>query len=434
MSAVVNRRTSIHIGLLIAVLYCSPPIAGASEWQVPFGGNAYCTSSAHTSGRLNAAGLNWQDPADVWSVYIHVNRPARLQLSLDAVADRSAQLQISCPGTAVTCSIDAATAGPHPIGQIDATGPGYLRLDFRGISKTGNTFGTLKNLIITSAVPELTVSFVRSNQDNMFYWGRRGPSVHLTWAVPRDVNVEYAFTELLVPEGEDQIGSYFMANGFGEGYFGMQVNSQSERRILFSVWSPWSTDNPDEIPEDHRVLTVARGAGVHIGEFGNEGSGGQSYLVHPWKAGVTCRFLTRVQPADDNSTVYTSWFSDSTAGEWRLIASFRRPKTQTSLKSFHSFLENFTPATGHLSRRVHYSNIHVRDTSGKWHACTSARFSTDATGSQQHRLDFSGGADADHFFLQNCGFFNDPVKPGTRFQLSPATALSSPPQLPEQPR
>jgi hypothetical protein len=47
--------------------------------------------------------------------------------------------------------------------------------------------------------------------------------------------------EITVPVGQDPIGSYFMANGFGEGYFGFQVNSKTERRVLFSVWSPFRT-------------------------------------------------------------------------------------------------------------------------------------------------------------------------------------------------
>lgn len=268
----------------------------------------------------------------------------------------------------------------------------------------------------------------------MFYWGRRGPSVHLTYTVPQDLDIEYAYSELQVAPGDDQIGSYFMANGFSQGYFGMQVNSAAERRVLFSVWSPYSTDNPKEIPEDQRVKTLARGSDVRIGEFGNEGSGGQSYLVYPWKAGSVCRFLTRVQPDVDNHTIYTCWFSDSPSSEWRLIASFRRPKTQTHLKGFHSFLENFNPATGHLTRGVRYQNVQVRDTQGRWHSCTSARFSTDATGSQKHRLDYTGGAADSHFFLRNCGFFENDIQPGTRFELpvppaSPAI-LTLPPHPP----
>ncbi|MFM8725266.1 MAG: DUF3472 domain-containing protein, partial [Planctomycetaceae bacterium] len=154
-----------------------------------------------------------------------------------------------------------------------------------------------------SDTADLKLDFVRDNQGNMFYWGRRGPSVHLGYTVPRDLPLEYACTELTVPEGQDTIGSYFMANGFSEGYFGMQVNSASERRILFSVWSPFQTDDPKSIPAEQRIVTLASGPDVHIGEFGNEGSGGQSYLVHPWKAGTVCRFLTRVQPdAGSNTT------------------------------------------------------------------------------------------------------------------------------------
>ena len=55
-----------------------------------------------------------------------------------------------------------------------------------------------------------------------------------------------------------------MANGFGEGYFGMQVNGPSERRVLFSIWSPFRTDNPREIPADQRIVALGKGNGVHL--------------------------------------------------------------------------------------------------------------------------------------------------------------------------
>ena len=74
-----------------------------------------------------------------------------------------------------------------------------------------------------------------------------------------------------MPAGGDVIGSYFMADGFAHGYFGMQVNSEKERRILFSVWSPYNTQNPDEIPQDQRIELLKKGDGVHTGKFGNEG-------------------------------------------------------------------------------------------------------------------------------------------------------------------
>jgi len=427
-----GQQIHLLLTLFTAASCLSTGAVECGDWRVPFGGNAFRTAPVPGNGNLRASGLNLENPDDVWSVYVHVDRPAQLELRLDATADRSSTVRVDCGDNTFTPALSASAQEPAALGQVAASGPGYLRFDFRGVTKAGDSFGTLRNLLISSITPELNVSFVRDNQGNMFYWGRRGPSVHLRYNVPPNVTLEYAYSELLVPEEEDQVGSYFMANGFEEGYFGMQVNSETERRILFSVWSPYKTDDPRKIPESQRVLTVARGDGIHVGEFGNEGAGGQSYLVHPWKAGVTCRFLTRVQQAEDNFTVYTSWFSESPDAPWRLIASFRRPNTQTSLTGFHSFLENFNPATGHLSRRVEYRNVHVRDTNGNWHACTAARFSTDATGSQKHRLDFAGGVGADHFFLQNCGFSNSSTKPGSRFELNLSANVVNPPLLPDQ--
>ena len=42
------------------------------------------------------------------------------------------------------------------------------------------------------------------------------------------------------------------------------------------------------------------------GEFGNEGSGGQSYLIYPWIAGQTYKVLVRAQPNESaNTTDFT---------------------------------------------------------------------------------------------------------------------------------
>ena len=206
-----------------------------------------------------------------------------------------------------------------------------------------------------------------------------------------------------------------MANGFSQGYFGIQVNSSTERRVLFSVWSPYKTDNPREIPEDQRIETLGQGPEVTIGQFGNEGSGGQSYLRYPWEAGRTYRFLTEVRPDGAGKSIYTCWFGDKAKNEWRLIASFRRPKTDTYLTGFHSFIESFSPTYGYIGRRAHYGNTWVRDTEGQWHQCLNARFSVDATANGRHRLDYQGGAIDGAFYLRNCGFFSPTAKPGDTF-------------------
>jgi len=261
----------------------------------------------------------------------------------------------------------------------------------------------------------------------MFYWGRRGPSVHLNYQLPKDTPLTYAYSEITVPTGQDSIGSYFMANGFREGYFGFQVNSRTERRVLFSVWSPFRTDDPSKIPAEDRVKTLAKGDGVRAQDFGNEGSGGQSFLVYPWKADVTYRFLTEVKPDGDGNTRYTSWFGDKQAGEWRLIATFQRPKTDKHLTGFHSFLENFAPDFGHQERSAHYGNQWVRDSDGRWYEITRAKFTGDNTARGRHRLDYAGGSEDGYFFLRNCGFFEQHVSLDQEFERD--STKSQPPEI-----
>ena len=77
-----------------------------------------------------------------------------------------------------------------------------------------------------------------------------------------------------------------------------------------------------------------------LNEFGGEGSGGQSYLVYPWQAGVTLhtllflptptanfilsiyRFWLKVTPDGKGNTVYNCYFFDYKVRKWLLIASF----------------------------------------------------------------------------------------------------------------
>ena len=215
------------------------------------------------------------------------------------------------------------------------------------------------------------------------------------------------YCEVEVPEDFDQLGTYAMANGFGEGYFGMQVNSDTERRILFSVWSPYNTQNPNDIPEEQRIKLLKSGEGVHVGEFGNEGSGGQSYWVYPWKAGVNYSFLNSIEPDGNGNTIYSAYFKDPEVNQWKLIASFLRPQTNTWYTHPYSFLENFNPEEGHNTRKAYYNRVWARDTGGQWHNLNKAIFTTDDIGRREYRLDYKGGVEFSRYYLMHCGFFND---------------------------
>jgi hypothetical protein len=64
----------------------------------------------------------------------------------------------------------------------------------------------------------------------------------------------------------------------------------------------------------------------------------------------------------------------------------------------------------------YHCNQWARDTDGKWHELTKARFSGDDIARRQYRLDYAGGAKGGAFFMRNGGFFTESVELGSAFQ------------------
>ncbi|MEN2402765.1 DUF3472 domain-containing protein [Flavobacterium sp. MC2016-06] len=385
--------------------------------SLPLAGNAFSSKHIDGSNTITENGIeNWTDSDEVFTVFFKISQAGTFQITVEESVEvyGKSELEFSINNETkkvkFTASKKAVIAGTWAVNTA-----GYAALKIKGISKTGDRFPSINRLTITSPDYNNKISYVPNNEGNFYHWGRRGPSVHLNYQVPENTNAEWYYNELTVPVNEDKIGSYFMADGFGEGYFGIQVNSASERRVLFSVWSPFNTDDPNSIPELHKIKMLKKGEDVHTGEFGNEGSGGQSYLQYNWKAGNTYKFLLHGIPQSNNSTNYTAYFFAPELDKWLLIASFNRPETNTYLKRFHSFLENFVPEEGDLSRKVLFNNQWVCDEKGIWTEINAARFTTDNTGAKEYRMDFAGGTDKGSFYLKNGGFFNNATTPKTIF-------------------
>ncbi len=376
---------------------------------VPVGGNTFTSENNRGSRNINKDGIvNWSDEKINFTTYVRIAQPGKLKLSINLkVPEGKSRLKVTIQGRAKEIDVQVNTPSDLYVGEWNIKDTGYISCNIAGVSKSGSVFADIANLVLVGSAINEKTAYVKDNEGNFFYWGRRGPSVHLGYTMPTDIEAEWFYNEVTVPEKQDVIGSYFMADGFAEGYFGFQVNSSSERRILFSVWSPFKTDNPQQIPEDQKIKMLKKGDDVHTGEFGNEGSGGQSYLRYNWKAGSTYRFLLHGKPVDSTHTVFTAYFYTPETNKWLLIASFKRPKTTTYLKRLHSFLENFSPDQGNIERRVLFNNQWVRDSKGQWLELNKARFTGDNTAAKGYRMDYSGGVNKNAFYLRNCGFFSD---------------------------
>ncbi len=246
--------------------------------HLPLAGNTWAQGSS-TDGKLitNAGIENWTNKEFQFNTYLRVNRPGSVKIKVKAKTNGQSRLQLSISNVKKELLVKEKDYQVYDAGTWKIKDTGYIKITLSGIGKTGNTFADITEYEINGTAVNEKTAYVKNNEDNYFYWGRRGPSVHLSYDVSKiNGDVEWFYNEITVPVGNDPIGSYFMANGFAEGYFGIQVNSPTERRILFSVWSPYKTDDPKEIPDDKKIILLKKGKGVHTGEFGNEGSGGQA--------------------------------------------------------------------------------------------------------------------------------------------------------------
>ncbi|MEG2156555.1 MAG: DUF3472 domain-containing protein [Bacteroidaceae bacterium] len=389
-------------------------------YTIPAHGNSYITSNANASQeglmhRDNNLGKEkktvatvgndgiffLEDTKSIASTYFFIVRPATPKLSIEVKGVGT--LLVRYAKQTFRIKVKADKWETRKVGKIKVEKTGYAQVNFQCIGEATGQRLQIRNLLLDGLdVPPLFI-----HPDFSTHFGRRGPSVHLQYRLPKKTNTEWFYNEVTVPQDGDVIGSYYCAQAFDGGYFGFQNNSRTERRVLFSIWSPFETQNPQLIPEDSRVKLLRKGERTKIGEFGNEGSGSQSYLLYPWKAGNTYRFLLHVKPNGDNTTNYTAYFYAPEEKQWILISEFRRPKTNLWIQGEYSFVENFSPEQGYKTRRANFGNVWSCSDKGEWQPIKEATFTNDNTGHSGIRVDYLGGISNQSFFLQMGGFFGN---------------------------
>ncbi|CAO3650708.1 unnamed protein product [Cunninghamella blakesleeana] len=192
-------------------------------------------------------------------------------------------------------------------------------------------------------------------------------AVHNWWSVPQNFgDINELQSSIRVPANSDPITTYWMANGWVRGYMGMQHNTDTERRFLFSVW-----DNG----HNSKVDTIQVGQDVVDENFGGEGTGAHGYLKVDWKTGETVHFrVTASVDAPNNATTYTGYYKRQGQNDWNLIVSYKAEQTITWLSSPYGFLENFGSDSSTL-REGFWGNFSITNTNGQTYKPTSMSFS-----------------------------------------------------------
>ncbi len=237
---------------------------------------------------------------------------------------------------------------------------------------------------------------------------RAARSVHLSYTAPKAV---LFYTEVTVEKSVP--GSYFMACGFRQGYFGLQEVSGGRKVVIFSVWDPGHGNNAAQVPDNERVETLYHAPDVTARRFGGEGTGGQSFFEYPWKVGQTYRFLVKaaISPSPsgrgaggEGKTAFTGYFYLSEKKQWKRLVTFRTITGGKLLESLYSFIEDFRrDGKSALDvRRALFGNGWVADAGGKWTPLEKARFT--ASGASREAKDtIDAGTIKDRFYLQTGG-------------------------------
>jgi len=346
---------------------------------------------------------NWDSKTSL-SWYGRIEGKGQLDLSLKASGEVGKQVKLQLTVTPQGKSgggsklAGKAEGDTVSFGSMQVPAPGYYKFTLEG---KGTKLPDLKALVLDGKASE-SAHFSMVER-------RNSASVHLAYDVPETAKEDVEWSYLEVTPQTEPLWTYYEALGWHRGYFGMQVNSPTERRIIFSVWdSGGESTHRDKVGDDNRVKLLAKGKDVDAGDFGNEGTGGHSHLVYPWKLGDTVHFLMRAQ-VEGEVTTYTGWFRDSKKKDWQLIASFRAPKDGKYLHGLYSFNENFGGQNGDERRVCEFGNGWIKTKAGKWMPLTKAAFTHDGHGKSE-RLDRSAGVKGKRFYLANGGFVEDTTK------------------------
>lgn len=283
--------------------------------------------------------------------------------------------------------------------RVDIKKTGYYRYELKPMTDPESAI-IINNLIFYQFDKDMKAQVNHTNYQS-------SPSAHIHYSTTANTSGTYdwVYQEVLVPEGMDPYGTFYTAIGYYRGYLGIQTNSDTERRVLFSVWD---RDHINGIVSaDDYVKFVDKDPDTTTNSFGGEGTGGQSFVRNSgWKTGRPIKFLLNLRKVKPNAVIHSAWYNVDDEG-WKYVASWATPDEERLITGFHSFIENYTYTNGQFRREAYYYNTWARDIhSGKWVYMNKGRY-THTDGNEGQRIDYEQGVSPDfpdRFYMSSGGY------------------------------
>ena len=374
----------------------------SNRFEVSLLSNSYVYphSEYRRSNSISRDGLtNWDNREIFTRTFFFPQQPGNIQVAIKLRSPaREGKLKVTLDSSGKSYEISVKQSPDFitiPVGTFSIPDARYHFIQINAISKTGSNFPDIQSLVISGPAAQ-------NLKYNLSEY-RGAPSTHLWYEYPKDSTIAWFYNEVTIPVGVNSVNAYYMTNGFSGGYSGIQLNSETERRFIFSVWSNYNTNDPKEIPKDYAITLVKKGKNVYADDFGNEGSGGHSHLVFPWKNGATYKILIGAKPAGDH-TIYSCYYFAPENGKWNLVAVWDKTKTGGKLFSgLYSFVENFG-SNGNDFFKAAYGNQWVCTPSGTWIELTRCYLTTTASPQKHQRYDYGVGVEDNKFYMFTGGF------------------------------
>ena len=308
---------------------------------------------------------------------------------------------------------------------------GWYKVDFectKGVSYVGEFFNW-KFSKVGSTEKIYTADYMSSPSVHLSGWKTTDPDA------PQPAYYDWVYEEVMVPEESAVVGTYCMSLGVLHGYMGIQIDSEKDYPIIFSMWDNGSTDEDPNLPQYLRSGALDWEQGVTIARFANEGTGAQAkYRTGKnWIPGKWVKFISNARPevinveVDDpttggkktityTNTLCSAWFmADGLDDDWHYIATIRQSGANNYFDGWYSFLENYNWPSGQWQRKAYYRNGGLHSLSnGKWYHANKVGFGhTDGGDKYGDRRDYGQGKTEDFddcFFMTSGGYANNPVQ------------------------
>ena len=263
----------------------------------------------------------------------------------------------------------------------------------------------------------------------VLWFGPQASAQHLWWNLEGQTDATCLYGEVTVLATHPAIyycGANWHPGEPAGGYCGIQHNSMTERRTIFSIWDTSASKHPKTTAADPRTV---------FGRFGGEGEGGHTHMLWPWKQGETFQFFVQKQPgAKPDTTDARYYVYDREAKKWLHSATITSPndgkKSVATLGGgMNSFLENFAGRDRAVPRIALY-RLWLGPSINKLTCQTRA--GGDGTWGQMHDAYFLAAGDRaklDEAFAGLEKEYGRPTFGEKRKKLAPIAAQPVPPQV-----